>query len=209
MSFALFAADVVADYWAARTPLVPDNRLTRCTARVTSSLAEERLAHLLLLQSPDIEHIYVDCRIYPAPGMDGQMRKPDLVVKTAGEIKRLVDVKMDMGYMRQGRLMPLAENAAVLLHNRGRIVRVAGEAMQMAERCKYVLLVPSGLNIDAAIRDAQIAEANNLDQDVAVRVLWPNHHPNSRDYHDQATLVSDLIQHATPGVPLELAAFCA
>lgn len=89
---------IVDDYFDARTPVRPNPKLVRGVARITSSLAEERLADYLLGKHVSISKIYLDQGI----NVEGQkLYKPDLVVCIENEIRVLVDVKMDLGHVRK------------------------------------------------------------------------------------------------------------
>jgi hypothetical protein len=89
---------IVRDYHEARAPVLRHTKLTRGTGRIVAALAEERLAHYLVAKFPDVSRIYIDQQL--TFDKESPITKPDLIVCRGAAIKLLIDVKMDLGYMR-------------------------------------------------------------------------------------------------------------
>ncbi len=197
-----FATGIVEDYHAARCPAVHHPRLSRGTARVVSSLVEERFAHWLLARYPAIDRICVDQGL-SFPGR--ALCKPDVVVIRDSKIVLLVDLKMDLGWLRDLNGLPsLATKAAELLtqcsesrctasvRTENSAVQRDRPALQLSPICEYVLLVLSGKNINPMLRDQVLEAARKVHTRVHSLVLWPGVHPNDPKYQTVDAAVEAL-----------------
>lgn len=185
-----FIQDLVQDYHAARDLLHRRERVSRGVARIVSSLAEERFANCLADSYRKIDHIYVDQQLRfedPEQADKWQVHQPDLVVRVGHEIRLLVDLKMDLGRLRD-KLPSLASNASQLLQTQGAKfcrthvrdepgLRRIQRGLVLSPRCEYVLLVISGTNIPKG-QLAEMVKAASGFGSVHVVVLWPGEHPN-------------------------------
>jgi len=96
-----FIAQVVHLYQEARRPLYPHPRISRGVSRAIASQAEDLLAFYLIDQLAPDTTILVNQTITPATGQPRQRIKPDLAIVKEGAIKAIVDLKMDLGWMRK------------------------------------------------------------------------------------------------------------
>jgi len=100
-----FIKDVVDRYYAARETFIPHEKISRGESRSVASETEDLLAYYLAITYPQIEHIYINQNLTPTDNdlkkqIGKTLVKPDLVICSQGTIKLLIDVKMDLGYIR-------------------------------------------------------------------------------------------------------------
>lgn len=179
-NFPAFTQALVHDYFDARTPVSKDAKLSRGTSRVVSALAEERFAELLVRTYPAIEHIYIDQRMNVK---GARIRKPDLAVVVGGEVRLLVDVKMDLNWGRD-KLAGFVEAAQGWLSEIGRggfqfsmDARVRESlrkerSVPVSRTCKFLILLVAGDNVRSSGPGPKKSR-------VSVVELWPMKcHPN-------------------------------
>lgn len=187
---------IVDDYFAARIPIRANQKLVRGIARVTSSLAEERLADYLIDKFTSISKIYIDQGI----NLEGQkLHKPDLVVCVGNEIRVLVDVKMDLGHMRTHfhKIAEEAHNfisAARIKQSCTASVRTYKEDQQkekinleISKDIHQIFFIVSGGNIPQAQFESETSKAMKF-ENISITTLFPGDHANDQKRSQDKTI---------------------
>lgn len=190
-----FVPAIVDDYYDARMPLGGAMRLSRGTLRVVSSLAEERLAGVLVDTYDSIDHIYIDQRMSLArlsTEKKAPWRKPDLAVEVAGEIRLVIDVKMDMNFKR-GELPNVMKFSSAWLQSvvaRGTPLKIN---KRTSESTREVVHVPLGADCKSLIlliaSNAEDVPPGAADgRQVSALAFWKmSDHPNQGTLNRQQT----------------------
>lgn len=183
-NFEPFIASIVNDYFDSRLPISQHERVSRGTSRVVSSLAEERVAELLLSTYSEIGHIYLD------QGMSNAavpLRKPDLAVVVDGQVRLLIDVKMDLNWKRDDlpAMVDAAESwlndvlacgAPLNVNARRSENRRENIILPFSPDCQCIILIISGSALDP---HPSPADAASQIRRVTTVALWPSSkHPN-------------------------------
>lgn len=179
---------IVDDYFAARDPVRANVKLVRGVARITSSLAEERIAEYVLEKNPNISKIYIDQGINIA---GERLHKPDLVICVGNEVRVLVDVKMDLGHIRTdfhelaknaNKFIQCARNAGTCSAN----IRPYKEGskkekiqLSISKEIHHVFFIVSGGNISPTQFTSQINQTKNLNN-ISTFTLFPGDHANDQ-----------------------------
>lgn len=180
-----FIESIVDAYRAARIPIVPHPRISRGESRSIASETEDRLAQYLVTTVPSIEHIYINQTLTSiSKGTDARI-KPDLVICVDGKIRLLIDLKMDLGYNRNGFPDAIRKADTIAAAFQGQAVSMWQKVGHKRERLektfsdtvKYVFFVVSDQNIDKNLFAAAELVASQL-QNTALLVLLPGIHPN-------------------------------
>ncbi len=178
-----FIKEIINQYHLARIPFYPKDKIYRGRSRSISPLAEDLFAKYLAENDDTIEKIYVDQSIVIEN--DTKRFIPDIVIIKNNEITTFIDLKMDLGYKRDG-LIELCKKDGYLLD----IVR--GKNCQLIEgrnktkvnykisnKAIYDIVIISDQNISKIILDNQIEGAKRFENNVKAHVLSRKKHPNS------------------------------
>lgn len=220
-NFDAFTVGLVDDYWSARSLAIPHPKMSRGTARVVSSVVEERLGAAILHAYPGIDNIYVDQGVRIA-GADMGLRKPDVCIVRNGMITLALDLKMDMNYIRRDKLPKMVRaNREWLDASSGKeaILSVrnsehSGQKKRLkvglivSPRCVFSIIIVSGMGIKKSDFQKQL-EACGDDPHTPVLVLWPDAHPNNQNYPSRDAAAADLANLKNPAAVDRLNELCA
>ncbi|MDD5208934.1 MAG: hypothetical protein PHV36_06085 [Elusimicrobiales bacterium] len=208
-----FVESVVDAYRAARIPIVPHPKISRGESRSIASEIEDRLAHYLITSIPGLDHIFINQTLTSIhKGTDARI-KPDLVVCLDGKIRLLIDLKMDLGYNRNGFPDSIKKADAIAAEFQGQTVSMwqkVGHKRKRLEKTfsdnlKYVFFVISDQNINPKLFAAAGLAASQL-KNTALLVLLPGIHPNEYG-KSRAEAIKDVMEHIDPSVFSKLESF--
>lgn len=185
-----FLKDVIDRYYAARKTFIPHEKISRGESRSVASETEDLLAYYLAITYPQIDHIYINQNLTPTDldlkkQIGKTLVKPDLVICNQGTIKLLIDVKMDLGYIRNeiNDLMYKSNYAIQTLKQRSFKAKVKKElhsdevGLIFDKNAKYIYFVISDKNNKPANLKSTKDLAKRLDS-VEIYTALSEMHPN-------------------------------
>ncbi len=185
-----FLKDVIDRYHAARETFIPHHKISRGESRSIASETEDLLAYYLAITYPKIDHIYINQNLTPTDNdlkkqIGKTLVKPDLVICNNGIIKLLIDVKMDLGYIRNeiNDLMYKTNFAIQTLKQKSFRAKVKKEldseevALTFDKDTQYIYFVVSDKNNKPANLKATKDLAKRLDN-VEIYTALTDMHPN-------------------------------
>jgi len=185
-----FIKDVVDRYYTARETFILHEKISRGESRSVASETEDLLAYYLAITYPQIEHIYINQNLTPTDNdlkkqIGKNLVKPDLVICNQGTIKLLIDIKMDLGYIRYeiNDLMYKNNFAIQTLKQRSFKAKVKRKLYSdevdliFDKNTKYIYFVLSDKNNTPANLQATKDLAKRLDS-VEMYTVLTNMHPN-------------------------------
>lgn len=185
-----FIKDVVDRFYAARETFIPNEKISRGESRSVASETEDLLAYYLAVTYPQIEHIYINQNLTPTDNdlkrqIGKTLVKPDLVICNQGTIKLLIDVKMDLGYIRNeiNDLMNKNNFAIQTLKQRSFKAKVKRKLhsdevdLIFDKNAKYIYFVLSDKNNTPANLQTTKDLAKRLDS-IEMYTVLSNMHPN-------------------------------
>lgn len=170
-------------YQDARISRYADSKISRGRSHSISSVVEDLFASYLILSDKEIDKILVDQPVF-VEGFKSTFY-PDITIIRSGAITAFIDLKMDLGWKRDG-LKELCEKDKELI----KTIRTRACAFkdgstkergsyEISESAVYDIVIISDQNIAKNKLDAQLKEIENLSDFVRVHILSKNEHPNT------------------------------
>ena len=183
MSPAEFILKIITIYHDARVSRYADQKIRRGRSHSISSIAEDLFASYLILNDPTIDLVYVDQPIT----VPGRLKSfaPDIVIVRNNIITAFLDLKMDLGYKRDGLIALCKKDQELLLLIRGHECAIKDgvtkerKIFSISPSAIYDLVIISGRNISKQKLMTQLEGASVYAGDVKVHVLTDNEHPNT------------------------------
>jgi hypothetical protein len=178
-----FILSIIKAYRSARIPLTKDKRIHRGRSRSISAVAEDLFADFLVSNDKKIQAIYVDQSIYLKSAKKSIY--PDITIVRDGIITAFLDLKMDLGWKRNG-LVDLCKNHALTIdYAQGTTCSIKDgqtkelHELRISKDVSYGIVIISRRNSGATL-DEQIEVAKKIKTLVNVYVLCRNSrkHPN-------------------------------
>lgn len=177
-----FILKIVEAYQNARNSCCIDKRIRRGRSHSVSSISEDLFAFYLVENHPSINTIYVDQPITPA---SKKTFYPDLSIVRNDTIESFVDIKMDLGWNRNG-FHTLCKKHALKVHElRGTKCRLRDgvtkeeRILTLSNSLSYYIVVVARSNISPKALDEQLNQINDLAPSVEVFFLCNSGHPNT------------------------------
>ena len=205
-----FTTTLVDAYQLARRPLHQNDKLHRGESRSVASEIEDLLAFYLVDNLPLIDDIRINQPMSIIVKKRRKTIKPDLVVIRDGAIRVLVDVKMDLGYKRDGIASTFSKASGHIKAMRGQTAkywdskRSAGGVQRPVMVCPdaaYIFVVVSYQNI-SKIAYSKVEAAAHRVHNISLHTLVRGVHPN-----DYALSAADILSKCLPQVATTLPAF--
>lgn len=180
-----FILKIVEAYHAARVPAVAGDTVRRGRSRSISGIAEDLLAEYLVENDPTIEVVYVDQPIYVAATK--KRITPDLVIVRNGTIHTFIDLKLDMGWNRDGLTDLCQAHKQSVQSVRGELARLRDgvtkelREVPVAPDLSYNVVMVSRTNINPETLSRHVKRIDELGPDVELFILCDTGHPNSYD----------------------------
>lgn len=163
-------------------------KVRRGRSRSIAAEAEDLFAELLVANDSEIEMIRVDQPITipttELPGKKSFQVYPDVVVIKGGKIRALIDLKMDLGWNRDGLIETCEKHNRTVRLARGNIGKLKDgqtklrQELMFSDDLTYSVVLVSGKNINSEKLTTQIAGANSIADCVQSYVLSDGLHPN-------------------------------
>jgi hypothetical protein len=176
---------IVELYHEARIPLFKDRKISRGRSRSISSAAEDLFAKFLI-SNTKVDKIYIDQPI-KTEGFKKQIC-PDLAIIKNNKITHLIDLKMDLGWKRDGLLDFCNKWQSIINDFKGTGLKLRdGESKKdffykYRKTLTYNIVIVSAKNISNKKLMSQITESKKNNKDVNVYVLSKGAHPNEYGY---------------------------
>ncbi len=179
-----FVKNIVMAYQNARNTVSPNKKLLRGRSHTVSSVAEDLFAEYLVSSDSAISQIYID----QAMSVAGSNKKfyPDIVVVKGNEIVLLIDLKMDLGYMRKDILSTCKKHHDLSREIRGKECKdiktgddkhtVTG--LKFSKNIQYDIAVITSKNISKSAIDEQLHKLKEAKISTRVHILTTGIHPN-------------------------------
>lgn len=190
-----FIRQVINSYHAARQSKYPNKKVHRGRSHTISSEAEDLLAIYLVKNDKTIDAVYIDQTIHIKDVVKAFI--PDIVIVRGNTITTFLDLKMDLGYKRDGLIDLCSKDQALLKRVRGKTCSlIDGSTKQkheltISKKAIYDIVVISGKNISKDNLESQLTESKHFTKNVAVHVLSENIHPNT--YNTSIKEIQDKI----------------
>lgn len=174
---------IVEAYHDARLSKAPNKRVRRGRSHSISSITEDLIAGYLVSNDKTIDTIYVD-----QPLSIRSKKKqiyPDLIIVRKGVIQAFIDVKMDLGWNRNGffDLCSLHREIAKSVRGTECVIKDGitkqPVPLKISPTLSYNIIVISRTNISPRVLDEHIQKVSALQPDVDVFVLCDKNHPNA------------------------------
>lgn len=178
-----FIGRVISLYQDARISKYANSKISRGRSHSISSLVEDLFASFLIISDQEIDKILVDQPVF----VEGIVSTfyPDISVIRDGMITAFFDLKMDLGWKRDG-LKVLCEKDKELIQ----AIRTKSCTFKdgsTKERGSYVIsksavydiVIISDQNIAKTKLESQLEAVAGLDDFVKVHILSRNEHPNT------------------------------
>ncbi|ODV03554.1 MAG: hypothetical protein ABT20_14520 [Rubrivivax sp. SCN 70-15] len=182
-----FTTKLVDAYQRARLPLYVNDKLYRGESRSVASEIEDLLALYLVDNVPRIGSIRINQPMCITVHGRRRTIKPDLVLFRDGEVRALVDLKMDLGYKREEILKTFSQASDRMLAMRGQSAtfwdgRSSSGGVRRTAACAaaavYIFVVVSDQNITQSAYSRAEAAAR-CDDALRLHTLLRGVHPNS------------------------------
>lgn len=180
-----FILNIVKAYKAARVPAARSAKIHRGRSRSISGIAEDLLAEYLVASDPSIDAVLVDQPMY-SEKLQKQLC-PDIVVVRDGRIDTLIDLKLDIGWHRDG-LTELCEQhattAKALQQSTCRLrdgVTKEVQHLSFTKDLSYDVVLISRTNINPDILQQHEEEIAALAPLTELFILCDTGHPNTYD----------------------------
>jgi hypothetical protein len=178
-----FIVKIVNVYQDARVSHYVDEKIRRGRSHSISSIAEDLLASYLIYADKEIDLIYIDQPVHVHDTVKSFI--PDIVIVRNDIITAFLDLKMDLGYKREGlidlcekdsNLLKLVRNKSCTLNDGQTKIK---RTFTISKSAIYDIVVISNKNIAKDKFEQQINGSKLYEKDVAVHVLTEKEHPNT------------------------------
>lgn len=178
-----FLERIIRLYQDARISKYADSKISRGRSHSISSVVEDLFANYLILSDGKIDKILVDQPVF-VEGVKSTFY-PDITVIRNGKISAFFDLKMDLGWNRDG-LSGLCEKDKQLVEAirsksctfKDGSTKVRG-TYDISDSAVYDIVIISDQNIAKPKLDAQLTGVESLSDFVKVHILSKNEHPNT------------------------------
>lgn len=178
-----FILRIVKAYQDARIPHQVNEKIRRGRSHSISSITEDLFAYYLISNDPSIEMVYVDQPI----NLKSAKRQiyPDVAIVRNGVLTAFIDLKMDIGWNRDGLFELCEKHQHSVQQARGTECQIRdGETKELrtlaiSDDINYCVVMISRTNINPVTLDRQLEEVKVLSPDVEVFVLCTTGHPNA------------------------------
>lgn len=178
-----FILHIIKLYQNARIPRYVDQKIRRGRSHAISSLAEDLFASYLIASDSSVDLILVDQPVH-IPELKVKFY-PDITVIRKGKITAFLDLKMDLGWKRDG-LIDLCLKDQKLIRSIRNLECSYKDGLTkdrmsypIADTAVYDIVIISGENISKSLLKEQLEAVIPHRTDVAVHVLTTNEHPNT------------------------------
>jgi len=178
-----FISRVIRVYREAKRPRFPHPRVRRGRAASVAPALEELVAYWLAVNLPRDTQIWVDQPVR-FPGVNRIAWYFDIAIVRNGAIRAILDIKADIGWMRD-------EFIDICRRHRKRMQMIRGcvgeirdrlqgshRAVRVSNRCCHHIVIISGENISANQREVALRRAKSCEPELHVYVLSEGTHPN-------------------------------
>lgn len=182
-----FTNELIEAYQRARKPTYPHEKLKRGISRSIPSEIEDLVAFYLVQNIPSIDQIFINQNIPISSGNKRKKTQPDLMIVSNDQVCALVDLKMDLGYQREGitNTFLIAEEDMEAIRGKKIAFRNGKQAanreeceLSVSKDANYFFLVVSDQNIAKGRYVTVESEARKLSY-VSLHTLIRGVHPNS------------------------------
>lgn len=180
-----FILEIIQLYQDARVPKYNDKKIRRGRSRSISSTTEDLFAHYLLSNDHSIDCILVDQHMK----VSNQKKAfyPDISIIRNGVITAFFDLKMDLGWMRNGLFEICKKDSLLLKKIQGKqLTNKVGEieginTLTISKNAIYDIVIISNKNINQFKIDEHIKKIkeSKFKKNVEVHILTSNEHPNA------------------------------
>ncbi len=178
-----FLERIIRLYQDARVSKYADSKISRGRSHSISSVVEDLFASYLILNDKEIDKILVDQPVFIV-GTKSTFY-PDITVVRNGKITAFFDLKMDLGWNRDG-LSSLCEKDKELVEAirsksctfKDGSTKERG-TYEISDSAVYDIVIISDQNIAKPKLEAQLSEVDALSDFVKVHILSQNEHPNT------------------------------
>jgi hypothetical protein len=185
MNSRTFFRKIVELYHDGRIPLFKDRALFRGRSRSVSSAVEDLFAKFII-SNTNIDKIYIDQPVNTI-GFNKQIY-PDLVIIKNNKVIQLIDLKMDMGWNRDGLLSLCDKHQSIVKNVKGEELKIRDGLSKedvfykYSNKLVYNIVIISSKNISYEKLDKQIKASKKRNKNVNVYVLSSKAHPNIYKY---------------------------
>jgi hypothetical protein len=176
-----FIKKLIEMYREAREPKFSHDKIRRGRSHSISSIAEDLFAHYLV-QNIEVDSIYVDQPI--TVGKIKDQSYPDIILEKNGVLADFMDLKMDMGWHRDGLYSLCAQKHKWINFARGKDCKIrdgkdkVDTFHKISENASFNIVIISDKNANKEKINAQILKSKRFNPDVEVFVLSSNEHLN-------------------------------
>ena len=174
-------------YQDARRPYQVDARIRRGRSHSVSSITEDLFALYLVSNDKTIDFVYVD-----QPVTFNSLKKiiyPDIVITRSGVVTALIDIKMDLGWNRNGLFDLCKKHHEVVKKIKcgechlkdGMTKKGEKKIFTVSKDISYNVIIISNVNVSPLLLGSQLEQVRSLGPDVEVFILCDKGHPNSYD----------------------------
>ena len=191
-----FMSRVTRLYREGKRPKFPHPRVRRGRAASVASALEELVAYWLAVNLPRDTNIWVDQPVRVA-GINRIAWYFDVAVVRNDTIKAILDIKADIGWMRDEFIDICRRHRKRVQRIRGRLgeirdrLRGGHRTVRVSKRCCHHIVIISGENISAKQREGALRRAKLCEPELHVYVLSEGVHPNSATQDISALRVND------------------
>ena len=171
-------------YRKAKRPKFPHPRVRRGRAASVAPALEELVAYWLAVNLPRDTEFWVDQPVQ-FPGVNRIAWYFDVAIVRNGSISAILDIKADIGWMRDEFVEICRRHRKRVQRIRGRVgkirdrLRGGHRTVRVSKRCCHHIVIISGENISAKQRDVALRRARLCEPELHVYVLSEGVHPNS------------------------------
>jgi len=179
-----FISSIINEYTIARKPKISNTKLSRGRSHSVSSVAEDLFAEYLINNDPEIESILIDQPIF---SQYGNVRfYPDITVIKNDKVVAFFDLKMDMGWKRDGLLELVGKHQKVIKTIKENIVTYKNgvtkekQYIMISPSCTYNIVIISTRNSGIKLSE-YLQKSHTIFPSAGVYVLCNSkrYHPNS------------------------------
>ena len=180
---------IILLYTKARKSVFPHDRIARGESHSISSQTEDLLAYFLIQKLPSDTRIFINQTITSGSKEERIRVKPDIVIVRNKQIRAILDLKMDLGYMRNEFPVFWDERDALIPRMRNKEFSMFQKdgnktiplLLEFAERTKLFFVVVSDQNINSR-KLSEVKNRQGKKQYSETFILTKEVHPNSYKY---------------------------